>query len=62
MAEEAECCFVVGDNGEGCGRTPAWSINYGPRPDDYTDACDEHVGELLVEGVINTVYPFADGA
>ena len=42
----------------GCGKKAKWEINYGPSPDDFTHACEKHVGELLEEGKINTVSLF----
>jgi hypothetical protein len=30
-----------------CNKLAEWEIWDGPRPDDYTFACTEHVGELL---------------
>ncbi len=40
-----------------CTKKAEWEINYGRSPDDYTHACEAHVGELLSVGV-NTVFPF----
>ena len=34
-----------------------WTIVYGRSPDDVTEACTEHVGVLLEDGVENHVYP-----
>lgn len=44
------------ESGEGCTATAEWTIHTGPSPDDATEACTAHVGELLAAGS-NTVYP-----
>lgn len=44
------CCLID------CKNLPEWEIRYSDRPDDYSQACFAHVGELLVDST-NTVYP-----
>ena len=45
------CCVID------CVKDAEWQIIYGPTTDDYTEACTEHVGELLEPDKENTVYP-----
>lgn len=40
-----------------CARLAEWTIYDGPRPDDYTEACTEHVGYLLSDADELRVYP-----
>ena len=64
----ALCCFIEQDKAtllsDGwaiedvpCGRVAEWIIYDGPRPDDYTEACTEHVGALLSDANEFRVYP-----
>ena len=43
----------------GCNRLADWEINYGPEVDDFTEACVEHVGDLLEPDKENRLYPMA---
>ena len=45
------CCVID------CEKDAEWQIVYGSTPDDYTEACTEHVGEMLEPDKENTVYP-----
>lgn len=47
----ARCCKV------GCDRLADWQICWGDSPDDYTEACGEHVGDLLEPDAENRIYP-----
>ncbi len=43
------CCYID-DDGVECERHAEWSIHWEwpyPTPDNYTDACSEHLGEML---------------
>lgn len=39
--KRATCCAVD------CNESAEWELRDGPRPDNYTHACDAHVGALL---------------
>jgi hypothetical protein len=43
--------------GERCSSAADWEIRYGPAPDDFTHACEAHVGFLLQGGVENVAIP-----
>lgn len=47
---EARCCFIP------CDEPAEWEIVDGPTTDDYTHACSDHVGHLLQDGRVSTVY------
>lgn len=51
------CCFIVDGQTEHCSKTAEWSVVFGSTPDDYTEACTDHVGVLLEPGRENVVYP-----
>lgn len=71
MAEKAYCCYIesLSEEHDGltlsdellrelsCWEDAEWEICYGPTPDDYTHACSNHAGWLLVEGRENRVFP-----
>ncbi len=40
-----------------CDRVAAWAVYDGTRPDDYTEACTEHLGYLLSDADVFYVYP-----
>lgn len=46
----------------GCGKAAEWELVHGPRPDDYTHACSEHLGGLLTDAKEHRVYPAPKGA
>ena len=35
------CCYLT------CPEKADWTITWGPSPDDYTESCTAHIGELL---------------
>lgn len=43
-----------------CLEAPVWQIWTGNTPDDFTEACQAHVGELLLKGKTNTLHPIVD--
>lgn len=45
------CCKL------GCEHKAEWRIFNGPGPEDYTEACTPHVGELLSDAPEHRVYP-----
>lgn len=60
------CCFISEDQqpkakaGEvvpGCQKDAEWEIRSGDGPDDFTDSCTEHVGEMLTEAPEHKIYP-----
>jgi len=55
-APKSICCYIDPDQ-EHCKTTAEWIIYDGPRPDDYTEACTEHVGRLLSDADEFRVYP-----
>jgi hypothetical protein len=49
------CCFIP------CAAEAHWYLVDGPKPDDYTESCTEHVGALLTGSREGThVYPIAE--
>lgn len=43
--------------GVGCGKNAEWEIWSGNSPDDSTDSCTEHVGEMLTDAPEHKIYP-----
>ena len=46
------CCFIGREQiefPEGCPQPAEWTIEHGPRPDQATDACDDHVWHLITD-------------
>lgn len=59
------CCFIpesqqsdasAGKVVSGCGKNAEWQIWSGIGPDDSTDSCTEHVGELLTDAPEHRIY------
>ncbi len=48
------CCEIE------CGAPARWEIWSGEGPDAFTEACDEHVGVLLSDAPMHTVYPIRE--
>lgn len=44
----------------GCEQPAKWQIWSGPAPDDCTESCTEHVGEMLTEAAQHRVYPIEE--
>lgn len=51
------CCYIEPEMKLGCLNNAEWIIVQGCAPLDYTEACTEHVGELLVDEPFNHAYP-----
>jgi len=52
MAIKRECCFM------GCESAATWqAYSTDGRPDEGTDACDDHLGHLLTDAPTHYVYP-----
>lgn len=51
----SRCCEID------CLKPAEWTIVSGSSPDDYTEACTLHVGELLCDAAEHKVYPLARG-
>lgn len=51
------CCFMYSETLR-CQNEALWEVwKYGSsNPDDYTDACMDHLGELLTDAPIHVVY------
>jgi hypothetical protein len=45
------CCKL------GCEASAQWRIYDGEKPDDYTEACTAHVGDLLSDAPEHRIYP-----
>ena len=43
-----------------CRNKAEWTIVYGRGPEDATEACTKHVGDLLTDAV-HQIYPFSNG-
>lgn len=52
MSLERFCCHLAC----GPGHPAEWMIVSGASPDDYTEACTQHVGELLVDAPEQRIY------
>ena len=59
-AQGSLCCYINEATDVHCTRKAEWIIYDGPRPDSYTEACTEHVGELLSDADEFRVYPLRD--
>ena len=57
--DKRDCCFMFRD-GLLCEAGASWQIWHGPSPEDYTEACTDHVGELLTDAPEHRVYPIID--
>jgi hypothetical protein len=42
-----------------CSQSAEWVIYDGDRPEDYTECCTMHVGELLSDALEHRIYPKA---
>lgn len=51
------CCFINQRNGQPCGSAAAWQVWHGPSPDDYTETCTTHIGEILTDAPEHRIYP-----
>lgn len=54
MAEDAItpiCCLFE------CSEPAEWRIRHGHTPDDYTESCTDHVGQLLTSTLEHRIYP-----
>lgn len=52
-SDERKCCAL------GCGLQARWLIEYGDTPDDFTDSCTLHIGELLTDKPEHRIYPLS---
>lgn len=61
MSNIPMCCYLEGghSNGARCERSAQWTIVFGETPDDYTEACSAHVGELLTDAPEHRIYPLS---
>jgi len=41
-----------------CRKKAEWTIIHGLSPDDYTEACTDHVGDLLTDAKEHRIYQF----
>lgn len=59
MSDKYQCCYIYpGLLNAGCRRTQdLFKLVSGKRPDDYTLACYQHVGRMLSEVEVTTVFP-----
>ena len=48
------CCLI------GCELLAEWVIVYGLSPDDYTEACTAHDGQLLTDAKEHRIYHIGD--
>lgn len=51
------CCYVDQQTDARCGSTAGWEIWHGHGPEDNTQACTVHVGELLTDAPEHTIVP-----
>ena len=54
-----KCCYI-GDAGDDCSKPAEWVIVHGSGPDDYTEACRRHVGDMLTDAPEHRIYPLKD--
>lgn len=50
------CCYIAPTSGYQCGNTAAWRICWGNTPDDFTESCARHVGEMLTDALEHRIY------
>ena len=55
---QSKCCYIA-DSRIACEQEADWKIVYGNTPDSYTEACSAHVGEMLTDAPVQTVYRIA---
>lgn len=65
MSKKSHCCYIAPysdskGHGDQCKADAEWTITFGPGPDDYTEVCTAHVGDMLVPDVANIVLPIAE--
>lgn len=51
-----DCCYVGEKTGFQCGSPAEWRIVSGSGPDDYTESCTRHVGDMLTDAVEHRIY------
>ena len=51
MKKEVSMCCKIG-----CNKSAKVSIYYGTSPDDYTESCLEHIGDLLTIAPVHHLY------
>lgn len=56
---ERKCCYLEGGkiDGASCGANAAWSIYGSDTPSESVDSCTKHVGDLLDDSPVISVYP-----
>ena len=54
---ERTCCYIDAKTDRPCEAKAEWEIRHGDGPDDYTDGCTGHVGALLTDATVHTIYP-----
>lgn len=53
-----DCCYIGEHVGLQCGNEAIWRIcNHPYGPDDYTDSCTRHVGEMLTDAPEHRIFP-----
>ncbi len=57
MKIQAECCYIGPRSGKGCEKRAKWFLIQGYSPTDFTHACTQHVGYLLVDEPFNHIFP-----
>jgi len=53
----SDCCYIAPMLGLQCGHSAEWRICWGATPDDYTESCTRHVGEMLTDAPEHRIYP-----
>jgi hypothetical protein len=54
------CCLIMdpeNPDDSQCPQDAEWIIVFGNTPDDYTEACTDHVGALLADVEEQTIHP-----
>ena len=51
------CCYIGEVTKVECGNEAEWQIWYGESPDDSTESCTRHVGEMLTDAPEHRIYP-----
>lgn len=49
--EKPHCCFL------GCQNKAEWTLWYGETPDDFTQSCTKHLGEMMTDAPETRVCP-----
>lgn len=53
------CCWIDQETIVPCRAHAEWMIVHGPAPDDWSDSCSEHLGDMMTDAYEHRVYRIA---